>query len=269
MPNKSVALAIVLASVLGLLTLIGSGCGEISGTESGVVSTPTPTSTPEVIEEPLSIGIGFDQTDSANSTRTEQPGVEALQPLIDRIKRRGGEIGVTLIRDRSNRPLLRLRIDSPPTEPTKPSDTGNAYEVAKQLDQYDSDHQNYETKHRDWQRVTESRINAFIQNLKPLLAQRANARATDLFNALTRLDLFLAERNQEFAPGLSSRKLILLASDCQDNVGAPRQPLKSGAQVIIVNGVGSLGSLEKMDPTPMQFESLESAIRFISVKKGE
>jgi len=44
--------------------------------------------------------------------------------------------------------------------------------------------------------------------------------------------------------------------------------LRSNAQVVIVNGIGSLGVLEKLTPRPLRFESTSAAIRYITTEGG-
>lgn len=259
---------VIVASVTGLTVLVSSGCEETTvGLPSEIHALATPTALS--VEMPLALATMFDQTASANSTRTEQPNLPELMPLIERIKRSGGELAMGLIRDRSNRPLLRLRIEPPPIAPNRPSNGGNTYEVARRLDQYDADYREFQYKYDIWQQTANERIKVFVEALRALLAQPANARRTDLFNALARADLFLSEASLGFGTTTRPLKMILLVSDGKDNVGAKIPAMRSNARIIVVNGVGSLGSLERLNPPPLQFESFEAAVRFIVTMKGE
>lgn len=213
-------------------------------------------------DAPIRVATMLDKTGSANKTRTQQPGADSFKPVIERLCVSGGELSVGIIRDNSNRPLLRLRIETPPA-PVKPNDDKEDYAdvLAEKQDEYDKKLRAYKQEYKAWEEETERRVAQFTTDLQPLLNQPANARHTDVFNALFRADLFLAEQEVGFKK--PSQKFILLNSDCQDNVGisAKRLTLQSGAQVIVINGVGSIGPLKSFKP--VLFESLDAAMRYV------
>ncbi|MBS1790504.1 MAG: hypothetical protein JST85_22475 [Acidobacteria bacterium] len=214
-------------------------------------------------DAPIRIASMIDKTGSANQTRTQQPGADSFKPIIERLHKSGGELSVGLIRDNSNRPLLRLRIDTPPTAPVKPNDDKEDYAdvLAEKQDEYDKKLRAYKREYLAWEQETERRVAQFTTDLQPLLDQPANAKRTDVFNALFRADLFLAEQEVGFKE--PAQKFILLNSDCKDNIGAraKKLTLRSDAQLLVVNGVGSIGPLERFKPK--LFESLDAAMRYV------
>jgi hypothetical protein len=118
---------------------------------------------------PVKVAIVPDQTGSRNWTRTPSVRPEDLTPLIDLFRSRGGEIGVGLIRDDSNRSLVRLRVERPPVAPYQPADTGNAFALLEQRSRYEQTLARYRQDHADWEAVTNGRINIFLSSIKPLL----------------------------------------------------------------------------------------------------
>jgi hypothetical protein len=227
------------------------------------VDVDTPSSPVVIHAVGLKAGLMLDKSGSANSTRTTQPTIADLQPLIDRIRRTGGELAVGIISDDSNRPLIRLRIEPPPAMPVEPIELGDADQSAAAYDKYQQDQEAYVKEKKTWDEETEARINRFKTNVAPILNRKPNAKHSDVINAVNRVDLAFSEKDPTFPP--AGRKVIILNSDCQDNVKAKLNKLTSGVRLVVVNGVGSVGSLKDLNPE--LFESLTSAIN--EIVKGE
>jgi hypothetical protein len=238
-----------------LSSLFLSGCATRPRSQQAGAAAPPPC----VAAKPVKIALMLDKTDSANSTRTQQPNLDMLQPLVNCLRSTGGELAVGLISDDSNKPLLRLRIEPPPQAPSKPPEGGDADEVAQRLDRYNNDANDYQARLTAWASSTDDRLKKFTDDVQPLLSQAPTAHRSDVLNALNRSDLYLAEKDPDFPEG--TQRLIILNSDCQDNVRAPLNKLRSNAQLFVVNGVGSVGSLAQFNPVP--FESLTSAINYV------
>lgn len=251
MKNTKLTFIIVIVANLILLT----GCPK----------TPPPPPPVEVVEV-IKVGVMLDKSGSAKSTRTKQPTIEDIQPIINRIKQSGGELGVGLVTDNSNKSLVRLRVEVRPTLPVKPtSETfkGDADKFASAYKEYNQKKALYEENIVSWNQETEKRVQKFLSEVEQLLSLEPKAKRTDVMNALNRVDLFLAEKDPSFP--VNAKKVIILNSDAQDNVKAKLNALNSGARLIVVNGIGSVGSLK--DLKPELFESLEAAIN--QIVKGE
>jgi hypothetical protein len=212
---------------------------------------------------PVKVAIVPDQTGSRTWTRTPRVSSQNLSPLIDLLRSRGGEIGVGLIRDDSNRSLVRLRVDRPPAAPKEPDEEGNAFVLLEQRTRYIGLLEKYEEGRAGWEEVTREQINTFVSTLEPLLNPARAAAASDVWGALRRVDSFLAEDDTSW--GGSASRWAVLVTDGQDNVGVPMASLASGAQLLVVNGSGSMGALAHLDPT--QFESLDAALRHLVARE--
>ncbi|HSK73470.1 MAG TPA: hypothetical protein VK892_17360 [Pyrinomonadaceae bacterium] len=238
-------------------------CGSLllTGCSSGSSSVLPPLGSPVKVS-PIKVALLLDKSGSANVTRTNQPSFEDLQPVVDRLKLAGGEFALGLVTDNSNKSLLRLRIEPPPVEPAKPADEGDAEKIAAEYDEFRQAQSDYLRLLSEWKTETENRVSKFSSDATELLKTPADAKKTDVFNALNRVDLALAEKDRVFSEDV--KKVIILNSDAQDNVKAKLNKLNSGAKLIVVNGIGSVGSLKDLNPE--LFESLETAVN--QVVKG-
>jgi len=229
----------------GLLWLAGCGPGQRAG-----VQQPAGTDRDEAVCVPFRVALLVDQTGSANWTRTPQLGSEDLEPLIELVKRCGGELGLGLIRDQSNRSLVRLRLERPP-EATADANPLRALKT-RPLD---------EQRRQQWEAESTEQIRRFREAAALLLGQPANARCTDVWGAVLRADLFLAEEDGAWGAELS--RWAVLVTDGQHNCGGAPVRLRSETRVAVVNGSGSLGGLELL--RPLRFESPEAAFRYVAV----
>lgn len=193
--------------------------------------------------------------------------LEDFTPIFDRLRVSGGEVGFGFIREDSDHPLIRCYVPIPPEQPALPPSTsgGNVFVNATAQKRYDAERKKYEAKRRAWESDANARINAFIALLTPLLAAPATAGSTDLTAAVERGDLMLAEPSS-FAHADTA---IILITDGIHNATAKEVPtLRSHAPVAVVNGVGSLGALAKLNPPALRFESTAAAIRYLTADGG-
>jgi len=205
---------------------------------------------------PVRIALLLDQTDSTNWTRTPQLRPDDLDPLIEVIKRCGGELGLGLIRDQSNRPLVRLRLERPPEAPM----AVNPLRALKARPAY-------EQSRAQWLAESAEQIRRFQGAARVLLERPSHARCTDVWGAVLRADLFLAEEDPVWGPELS--RWAVFVTDGQHNCGTAPVAMPSGARLAVVNGSASLGALSRLNP--LRFESPEAAFRFVeaSASRGK
>lgn len=246
-----------------VLTLIGifSGCNLPPNENTNLSNTAYVSN--NHLAEPIKVAGLTDVTGTAPQTRTKQLTVEDFMPVINRLKKTGGELGVGLINEKSDKPLLRLRIEIPPVEPAKPTEEGDVDALAEQMDKYQSEKQDFDKRFSEWKTETNNQTELFLIELKRLLDRPPTAQRSAVSAAIERGDLFLSENDPDF-PKETTKKFILLNSDCQNNVGKSRVQLKSKAQIIVVNGVGSLGYLANLEPKPDLYESFDGAVRIIT-----
>jgi hypothetical protein len=177
------------------------------------------------------------------------------------IGQRGGEIAIGLIRDQSNRGLVRLAItvadpvdlQPPTTWPSNPFLANRARAV------FAAEKGKRERQRSAWEAEHAPMVDSFRADVERLLAAPSNARRTDVHGALRRADAFLAENPQIWGRPVYSAAIIV--TDGDDNAhGAPAQ-WRSGAQILAVNGNDSIGVLARVQPPPRRFESIQAAIR--------
>jgi hypothetical protein len=184
-----------------------------------------------------------------------------IDALIAVVRRRSGELTYGTVAADSNRVLHRLSIAPGPVAPVRPSTDGNPFAAREAMHVYRTAAATYDTQQRVWQADVDARIAAFRSDVEPLLALPPDARRSDVLGAVERADLFLAE----LAPGARRASYLLLISDGIDNVHRPFAGLQSHASLLIVNGVGSVGSLENLKP--LRFESIEPTLRYLEQAK--
>jgi hypothetical protein len=208
---------------------------------------------------PIRIVVLQDKTESANWTRTPQITVADLDPIFDLLKQLSGELAFGLVRDSSNRGLVRVRIGAAPLEPRKPQRAGRSFDDMRSAREYREQHADWERKLVAWKTETEAKIVLFKAAVEPLIKQKADAPATDLWGAVRRADLLLAE---PVAGHMTLHAWLLASTDGGHNRGPILNgELRSGARLVIVNAADESGSLASLHP--LRFESLLAAIRFL------
>ncbi len=219
---------------------------------------------PTAADSPRTVRIGLldDQTGSSIPMRTPHLTVDSIVRLVDAVKGQDSltlEVGVGLIRDVSRQGLIRLRIDPPPTPPAAAAaSSGNAFIDLKTRQQSGRERDAYLLARQAWVSKTQTDVEAFKRRLAPVLTGRDDAQSTDVFTPIRRVLAFL---NEPTADGSSARKFILLASDAQDNSAAQFSGIPTSVKLILTNGFGSAGSLERYNPS--LFENLEAAVEFL------
>jgi len=223
-------------------------CGLLVTTSCGRQQNASGQQAVETNCAPVKIALLLDQTRSTNWTRTPQLRPEDLELLIELIKRCGGELALGLIRDESNRSLVRLRVERPPETPEAPNPLRAL--KARPL---------YERRRKEWETETAEGIRRFREAAAMLLERPADAGCTDLWGAVLRADLFLAEEDATWGAEIS--RWAVLVTDGHHNCGHGPVAMHSGARLLVVNGSASLGSLAALKPA--RFESPQAAFRYV------
>lgn len=238
-----------------------SGCDACAGQEAA--SSPGEQNASvqhgQVQQPPLRVALFIDQTGSMEQARVPHVTADSVTPLCDRLQVAGGELAVGLIRDRSDAPLARVFVPAPPPAPVfPPRKMANIFEKARERKRDDDERARYTARQQAWHADVAARINAFTESIAPLF-ENADAPATDIHAALLRGDVFVSEPN---AFGQPVTNVVILVTDGVETVD-PETPaqFKAPAELVIVNGTGSLGQLEALHPT--RFEALDAAIRYV------
>jgi hypothetical protein len=228
------------------------GCGSAS---APVVGASRPSAPPAAVR----IAALVDKTASTSWTRVPVVRVEDFEPLLALLARRGGELAVGLIRDESNRGLLRLKIPRAPAAPTPPNPHQNPFLLAEARAAYEIGLRRHHEHIEEWRREVSGRLADFRAKLGPLLEVEADATRTDIWGALRRAELFL---NEPQSSGLvAPHNWILLVSDGEDNARRPKVALRSGARLLLINSSAMLGALAELKP--LAFESFPAATAYL------
>jgi len=207
---------------------------------------------------PVRVVVMIDQTGSTLATRVPTLEVADFADLLDLLLQNGGEIAVGTIRDRSNRPLLRCRVDQKPIRYAKPPIEKNVFIRQKLMRAYLAEKGKEDQLEAAWQDQAQQKLEPFRQQLHDLLNAPLAGR-TDIYGALLRADLFLAEPEDGWRQ--PTRRFAIFHSDGIDNVRGPSTAMRSGAAFLVVNGSASLGALSALNPT--RLESFNAAVRYV------
>jgi hypothetical protein len=200
---------------------------------------------------PLRVGVAVDKTGSSTPNGVGLVKGENFSSLLELLRLRGGDIGVGLIREDSNKPLLRLRID-PPVREGSADVPENPYERVE-----------FEAKEKEAAAGRANKIDAqlleFTEKLQSLLSIPADAKKTDICSAIERVDLFLQEDDKRWG---NIDRYAVFVTDGIDNVSAkPCTKMASNTTALLVRGVGGDGVFKGWEI--LTFEGLDAAFSWI------
>ncbi|WP_310413585.1 hypothetical protein [Chamaesiphon sp. OTE_8_metabat_110] len=258
-----------LLSILGLMWGL-TGCN--STPPISVAANPQP----PAISSPVRIYVAIDRTFSVGASKIPTLKLDNLQPLLELVKKVGGEIRVAEVCTSSVR-LNSFYLSEPPLAPQTPtpmpkSGTVNPLELPKLQKQYDLQAKVYQQQLSSYQQAMASRQQEAQQNstefttkISKVLAQPANCQASDVVGTIERGDLYLSEAGNWRQP---PRNVALLITDgletAQNN---PKQvKFASNPQVLLVSSGGRAGILQPLLGGNKPYESIEGAVRFITGK---
>lgn len=260
--SANTAAAIITCALIFCGSLLLAGCGTSSGTSLPDDSVHQTSVEPNKNRSPCVPGlysIFDDKSRSANSARLAPLQEQDLRSLINVLRLTGGELSFGLIGERSDRPLLRLRVPLPPAPPVK-RESQNAFERAEEDSAFLAAMESYETKRRQWETDVNERIATFMQAARPRLQQPAQDKATDIASALSRAEAFLNEPGAVWPT--ETHRYVILNSDGIATTNRQPVEIKSGARLLLINGSGSPGTLASLQP--LRFESKQAALDYIA-----
>ena len=209
---------------------------------------------------PLLIAVCPDQTPSRHVYGVPQATVSDFEPLLQILKKNGGDLAICPIRDISNRPLKRCHFDEPPvSNAQRPPATGNVFVREKEMRKYALALRDDAAQATAWQKRSEEALSECRSTLTEALAHAPDAPRTDVNGALLRTELLLNEPQNSWS--LPPQRYAVIISDGLDNVRGPAPPPLVETKLLIVNSAGTMGSLERFHP--LRFESIASAFRFV------
>jgi hypothetical protein len=211
---------------------------------------------------PVRIALFQDKSGSSDTTRTAQLTQADLSAPISLLRCTGGELAVGVVDNVSKKSLARLRIEVPPWSPSTPA-AANVFVRANEDAVYQQRLKDYQKDVEKWAAETDKRVEIFLAQVAELLKQPATANRTSVWNAVARADLMLNESDVTWPQ--PTHRYAVLNSDCQETAGTNPVAVKSGAQWIVVNGAGSVGIADALNPE--RFENPVAAFEFIKAKE--
>jgi hypothetical protein len=237
-------------------------------------TTPTAIATAEKSNDPKSpsqMVFNIDLTGSSDENRVVTPTIEQVGDGAEIVKRSGGDFRVAVTCSKSDTSMLGVSfaepeaelppLEAPPDEkkinPLKRPDARLQYQ-AKQA-QYAQQQQKHQQREAARNTANDLKLKQFLVKVQPLLKLRGTCNSTDIVGMTKRANLFFNEPYP--TKGQPARRVALLVTDGLETVRKHPEMVKfaDGTEVIIVCGGGETGIL-----TGQQFESLDSAIRYLS-----
>ncbi len=247
--------------------------GEVETAKSTTVATKQPSAI--ATKPPKVIFFAIDKTGSAKSSKLPNLTIELQMPLLEAVKKDGGEVRAGNVCTDSDLALASFYSEEPPTLgvslPQKPTleTAGNPLnlpklnaEYRKQMAIYQQREAAYKQEVTARDRANEQRMGPFISRMKELLKQPANCGATDIIGMMKRADLYFGEPDSGWKQ--KPHKVAILITDGLETVKANPQPIEwtSKAEVVLVSSGGEAGILKPL-LTNTPFESIDAAVRYV------
>src|SRR5262249_29496918 len=115
-----------------------------------------------------------------------------------------------------------------------------------------------EADEQHWLNVSQRAIADFKSVVRPMIEGKTRSRRTDVYSALNRADLYLAEPDNTLSTGNPQSRYMLVISDGLDNRSRPIGQMRSQARIILVNGSASIGMMKAFNPE--RFEGIDAAL---------
>ncbi len=189
-----------------------------------------------------------------------------LRVLVDGVLRVcGGELLFGEIGANSNRPFQRLRVSEPPPAPKRPTFDANPFIRADQEKAFVEARNGWLARRRAWAQSADVDANLFFSHVRPALERAPDEQSTDIYGAIERATLALAEPDVEWSA--APRKLVILVTDGLHTARHP--PTGRPPADITVVVVGTPGVLQPWSPPT--FEGMPAALRYLralAMRKG-
>ncbi len=209
---------------------------------------------------PIKVAVVVDKTLSTLDTGVPQLQLTDLDPLIDLLAARGGELAVGVIAPVGNEPLFRWYFTSPALKPVDSSRSEtNLFRVGQARARHEEAMSNYREKKAERLRYIADIDRTMRQKLDTLLSLPPAAMLSDVAAVVQHVDECLSEPDTEW--DIQPLKYALFCTDGLHTAGrAAPLSMKSRARIVTVSD-GTLGILAPFKP--IEFENPRAAVRFI------
>ena len=218
-------------------------------------STPPP-------RRPLVIAVVGDNSGSTAKALVPRPTRAQIAELLDLVAAHGGDFGWTAVCTDSRQPMLRAHFEAPPVQRPAPALPLNPLLREEVLQEAEEAGREDAEALRDWDVRTREHVDSFLSMVADQLEVERSCRRSDVWGALQRAALLLGEPWDSSAVSGAPLRVLLVASDGEDNVRRPHVTLPGDVTTVIVNGSGRYGQLATL--APVAFEALAPSIRYIA-----
>ncbi len=283
-PLLSIAFLVLASSLL-------SSCGTASSISSSAINTNgTSQSLQQEITKVLAmqppavppniVNLSIDKSGSMASARIPDTTFSDVELILKSLSQTGGTLAVSLICERSDRPLIRVTLLQPPRfhqtqlppEPEKPPKLNNPYKQREKLEQYQQavreynqqvalvrqQLETYEQRLARHQTDTQQRIDAIKPPIEEVLQRPSICQSTDIQRTVQRANLLF---NEPVSWTETPRKYAVFITDGLDSFSSEPAQLQAD-RVLLVNGSEELGIFHQV--AHERFESPTAALTMLA-----
>ncbi len=184
---------------------------------------------------------------------------ENLIPIIEELKKRGGEFAFCMIDENAyDMPLVRITLQPTPEGPIKPvrDKSEAAYLYNRRMAEYEKANKEYNERNEDYLKRTKEKVDAFWKDAE-IIFNKSNTNYSDVWGAINAADRFLSEPTKS-----NPLRFMIINSDCLHNTETVLKPIKSNAQIFIINTSGVNTNIKEINQLPnvSNYSSLDMAI---------
>lgn len=240
--------------VIFSLMLFFLACSGENSKESTAPAAPQKTKL-----KPLKVILIEDASGSTPNHGIKRVLKENLFPIIEELKKRGGEFAFCMIDENAyDMPLARLSLQPSPESPPRPvrARSEAAYLYNRRMADYEKKRKEYEKQNTEYLRRNKAKIDAFWVEAK-IIFEKKNTGSSDVWGAINAADRFLSEPVK-----YNPQRFMIINSDCLHNTKTKLNPIKSNAQIFIVNTSGINTKIKEINQLPnvKNYSSLDVAI---------
>lgn len=262
--------ALVVATALSITACTNAPTVSLSPPAEAQTQPTTIAAAPVTQLQPLDEIVAFDRTGSKTDNKIPDLTINHVKTIALGILNRGGRLKILAICHNSDHPLPSLDFPPPLTSPQPPAplpdpNKVNTFEYVKLKQEWAKKMAVYQANQAKVDRDNQARsqqgnisIQAFLQQVRPLISAPANCTATDILGGIARADLALNERSPQGAKPM--KKVALFITDGEHNTTPVTKPpiFKSKPKLLVVSGGKGTGIFESLNP--IKFESIDAAI---------
>jgi hypothetical protein len=272
--SNSLLLAIF---ALGVAFSMG-GCA-ITRTKPAIGATSTPVVSNDItpkniaattIKAPVKILVAIDLTTSSDENKVPTPTISQMKDIAKVAMEHGGDVRVDAIESNSDKSMVAVSFPQPeavlPALEPLSEDNVNPLDRPKLRQAYAEKQRTYTVAQQQYQQRTARRqadnqqqLDRFLAQVQPILKKRGTYNSTDIVGMVKRGNLFLNEPDP--SKTREPQRIALLITDGVETVRRNPDKIKFADRTDV-----TIVGCEKGILPGQQFESLDSAIRYISNK---